>query len=581
MVKNSSNEDSEVTSEVEKELQALNNETQNDDNKPTQTKSAKKQNGMKRFWHFYRTKKKITIPLTIVLLVAITLAIPLSRYAVLGLFIKKDVSVIVLDDKTNKPVSGADVSLAGITAKTDGEGKALLEKVRVGEHNLQVKKTYYKQYDKSVVVDGIGETDPSKVSLEATGRQVELSVVNKISGKNIAGVLIKSGKSEAKTNAKGLATIVVSPNAKNQKAQLTSAGFLDTQVSIAVDNKSANNFSLTPSGRVYFLSKRSGTIDVVKTNLDGTDRQVVLAGTGQEEEQNTVLLGTRDWKYQVLLSRRDSTQPKLYLIDTATDKESVIDEGDASFTITGWHDHDFVYTVTRNQVPFGQPKRQALKVFHASSSKLNTLDETIAPGGAPQEIGGGVSLVDQGIVYVKQWLQGYAQLGGQQTTINLIGYDGSNKKELKSLSPVFFIQELLFKPNNIYFSYYNNQQNYLEYEDGNVREVSDQSQKFNVSYPTYLLSPSGNYSLWSEQRDGKNTLFVGNKDGNDGKLIDQATKYNPYGWYGDDYILVSLDGSELYIAPREFTKGSTYLKVTDYHKPALNFLGYGGGYGGL
>lgn len=581
MARKSSDEDVEVTGEIEKELQALNDENQTSSVEPVQAKPAKKQSGMKRFWHFYRTKKKITIPLTIILLIVVLLAVPFTRYAILGLFVKKDISVTVLDNKTNKPVSGAEVSLAGIRAKTDGEGKALLHDVRVGENNLQVKKNYYKQYDQLVVVDVIGDAGSYKTSLEATGRQVELSVVNKISQKSLGGVLIKAGKSEAKTNDKGLATIVVSPNAKNQKAQLTSTGFLNAEVSIALDNKSGNNFSLTPSGRLYFLSKRSGTIDVVKTNLDGSDRQVVLAGTGQEEEQNTVLLATRDWKYLALLSKRDSPQPKLYLIDTATDKESVIDEGDASFTITGWHDHDFVYTVTRNKVPLDQPKRQALKVFHADPQKLATLDETTASGGVSQEIPYGVSLVDQGIIYVKQWLQGYADLSGKQTTINIAGYDGSNKKELKTLSPVSFVQELLYKPNNVYFSYYSDKQNYLEFENGSIKDASDQSQKFSTSYPTYLLSPGGSYSLWSEERDGKNTLFIGNKDGNDGKLLDQATKHSPYGWYSDEYVLVSLDSSELYIAPREFTKGSTYLKVTDYHKPALNFLGYGGGYGGL
>src|SRR5205085_4643278 len=121
---------------------------------------------------------------------------------------------------------------------------------------------------------------------------------------------------------------------------------------------------------VYFLSKASGKIDIIKTNLDGTDRKTVLAGTGKEDQRNTVLLASKDWKYLALQSRRDSKLAKLYLIDTSTDKLSTIDEGDADFVLAGWKNHYFIYEVDRNGKNVWETNQQALKSFNADNQQL-------------------------------------------------------------------------------------------------------------------------------------------------------------------------------------------------------------------
>src|SRR6185437_11523818 len=100
------------------------------------------------------------------------------------------------------------------------------------------------------------------------------------------------------TDADGQATIVV-PASVTQPVSLKADGYLDTTATLQVTNPAAdaNTFSLVPSGRLYFLSNLSGKLDVVSTNLDGSDRKTVLAGTGSEDKNNTVLLAARDWQY--------------------------------------------------------------------------------------------------------------------------------------------------------------------------------------------------------------------------------------------------------------------------------------------
>ena len=96
-----------------------------------------------------------------------------------------------------------------------------------------------------------------------------------------------------------------------------------------------------------------------------------------------------------------------------------------------------------------------------------------------------------------------------------------------------------------------------------------------------MQSPSGNVTFWSETRDGKNTLFVGDGQGANQKEIAKLSDYQTYGWYTEDYLLVSKDGSELYILGKDgIKKDSEALKIMDYHKPAMSYMGYGG-YGGL
>ena len=72
------------------------------------------------------------------------------------------------------------------------------------------------------------------------------------------------------------------------------------------------------------------------------------------------------------------------------------------------------------------------------------------------------------------------------------------------------------------------------------------------------------------------------ENGESAKQVVGLSDYQAYGWYSDDYLLVSKNSSELYILPAAgLTDLTKAIKISDYHKPAVSFYGYGGGYGGL
>ncbi len=557
-------------------------------------------NKFKRGWHWIATHKKFSIPLAIIFVLILLAGIPHTRYGLAGIFVKQSFPLTVLDSETGKPVSGARVSLDGKEATTDNQGQANIH-LPVGYAKLEVSKKYYNSSDRELVVPFRRPGKSLEIKLKATGRPVPVAVIHKISKKPLANVAITAEGTDAKTDQDGKATLVLPADKKEVKVKLSADGFNASEANLTVTSAEVpgNTFELTPAGKLYFLSNQSGKIDVVKTNLDGTDRKIVLAGTGKEDKSNTVLLASRDWKYLALLSKRDSDRPKLYLISTSDDSHVVMDEGLATFTLSGWSGHYFVYHVTRDTLPNSAAKRQALKTYNADAKKITTLDETQAEEPGPYSVFteyiDKVYTFEDEIVFTKNFSgQGYNKPATvKHASINTVKPDGKNKKLLRAFSPSLenyylntSIDSYPYGTHEVYFRVSTESEKYYEYEDGKIEELKGftNTSFYNGqgSYPTYLLSPSGEKTFWSEQRDGKNTINVGDKNGENSKPVAVLKNYQTYGWYTDDILLLSKEGSELYAMPTSGLKDEKKLvKITDYYKPALTYRGYGGGYGGL
>lgn len=550
----------------------------------------------KHVWQWALGHKQISIPLAVVLLLAAVLLVPLTRYSMLGLFLKQTLPVMVLDAQTHKPVSSATVLLAGKSTTTNGEGKATL-KVPVGKTTLTVTKRYYKSFSRQILVPVKKPGSPVTVTFEATGRQVPISVLNALSGKPVRNAVLSAASTQVRTDDKGQAVMVVPADQAELAATITVSGFNDASVKLkataAVDP--ANIFKITPKGKLYFLSNKSGKLDVVKSNLDGSERTVVLPGTGKEDKPNTVLLASRDWKYIALLSKRDGGEnAKLFLIETDGDKVSTMDEGDAQFSLYGWSGDRFVYAVNRNKYSVWQPKQQALKSFQAPTKKLVVLDETTAAGDGTynytKESLGDVYILDKEVVFTKGW-GGAVFLGDRHATFNSIQSDGSQRKMLKaypSVSTDHFanIQTRPGELGEIYIQYYSaagGKSQYDAYQDGALKAESLTDDQYSEPYETYIVSPSGNKTFWTEFRDGKNVFFAGDGKGENGKELGTAPEeYAAYGWYSDDYLLLTKKGSEMRIMPVGGLEGGieATFKVSDYYKPNYFIRGYGYGYGG-
>ena len=553
---------------------------------------------IQRFKSWYGERKKWTIPASVLLFILLLAAIPPTRYAIAGMVVKRDLTVNVTDATAGTPVSGATVSFGSASAETDGTGKAVLLAVKAGHHKISFSKKYYQDRSADILVPILSQKSTPQIHMTATGRQVKITALNAINKSVLSDVEIKVADITAKTDKNGTALIVLPAGTTEKEATLSLVGYNDAKVTVKVSNDKIqdNSFNLTPAGKVYFLSKLSGKIDVVKTNLDGSGRQTVLAGTGKEDDLGTVLLASRDWKYLALLSKRAGGSPSLYLIDTSNDGLSTIDEGSADFSLNGWVGNNFIYTVTRPDVQLWQANRQAIKSFNASSKKSSVLEQTTASGSGQSdyltELIGAVYAYNDQVFYIKNWTTAYsspASIAGKQATFNSVKPDGSAKKAIRSFGLAdgttaidVTLEERVESPSAIDLKFSDGtKDNFYVYANGQVKDDTNATADafYTANYPTYLQSPSGDNTFWGDLRDGKNTLFVGDASGQNGKQIATLSDYKTYGWFSDDYLLVSKNDSELYIMPKSGSKEP--IKISDYHKPALTYAGYGGGYGGL
>src|SRR5258708_5801286 len=100
------------------------------------------------------------------------------------------------------------------------------------------------------------------------------------------------------------------------------------------------------------------------------------------------------------------------MIETVSDKVTAIDEGNATFSLIGWSDTNFVYQVDRSGYQLWQPKAEALKSYSSITKKIAILDETDAQGtnnfDYNYERFNGVYIVGQRVVYGKSWFSTYS-----------------------------------------------------------------------------------------------------------------------------------------------------------------------------
>ncbi len=545
----------------------------------------------------------------LVILGAVTVFTPLG-YSVYS-FRQQDAKITVTDEYFNEPLSKVDITINGTKQTLDGESPYTI-KLKPGKQTIKISKQYYEEKEINLTVKPFfGKVDEQAVSLKPTGIPVSIEIKHTINKDNLKDATLKYGESEVKTGEDGTAVAVLPADQEEIEATLSKEGFNEIKVKIKVPARDAKEedrtfaYTLTPTGKIYFLSKRTGKVDVMKSNLDGTDQAVVLAATGNEDQNDTQLLASTDWKYLALKSRREGKYSKVYIINTQDDKLVAADEGEATFQTYGWIDHNFVYFVNRDVLP--QNEKNRLKSYNADTNKITLIDKSeykTFAGVGPGRYGGGywytdrtleqsfssVILADKQIHYSKVYYgTGDPNFDGKDQFIS-VNPDGSNRKvvhEVDNRTTISTLDAYLWNPHEIYIRQGNSPNpalKYLEYALGSSPRLSevtaaDEIRKFeDLNYPTYLESPSNKSTFWSEQRDGRSVMFVGNTGGEDGKEVANLQEFNTFGWFTDDYLLVSKKSSELFILP---VKGGEPIKITDYHRPAYDLRGYGGGYGGL
>lgn len=285
-------------------------------------------------------------------------------------------------------------------------------------------------------------------------------------------------------------------------------------------------------GNVYVLQQQDGNINLVRTKLDGSESKVVVPGSGKETlngETATVILASRDWNYVAMRTLRDNGNPKVYIYDGRTDKLKQITVDDARYEFVGWLDGRFIYVAERNEA--NRSLTSTLKSYDPAS------DQTIDI----QSVGGR----GLGAAYIIGDRLSYTAYPEEGSAIYSVNADGSDSKKLQEFKNADgdggIFTNNIYEPRSLFFSFYQSQQDtkHFKYSNGTLTSTDDKQanqQKFRF----YIASPSGKRTAWYETKDGKNQIYIGNADGQKGKV--KATlpaDHKPYAWYGEKTLLIA------------------------------------------
>lgn len=510
-----------------------------------------------------------------VVLIAAALAIPMTRYAALGVVIKKDVTIYVVDETTGKPVSNAKVHYAREDAVTDNKGVATVATMPVGDHPLSIEKSYYQTTATSYTVP-IMSSAKTTVKIKATGRTALVTVKNAISGKLVEGASVKIGDATAVTDDKGVANVVVPVKDGDQPGVVTKAGYRQADTTLTTkDMQPLAEVQLVPDGKTYFLSNRTGGYDVMSATLDGKDQQTVVKGTGKEVAYELQLSQSPSRAFLAYVARRDSdTAPNLYIVDTSTGGLTKVSDAQSP-SVIGWVNNTLYFSLY-NYTSVAD-KRIQLIAYSADTKQRTVVDSSHLEGDqyvyAEQGLSTRFQLIGSKLYYAKCWSYSNSFTGSQDRTASFMVVSGSSVTSLKDVPQKgqAYCDAVATKPNAIYFriayAASNTADSYRYIPGKSVESVQiNDGQLYNSSY-TFLTSPAGSKTYWTETRDGKRVSFIGDANGQNEVQVSGAS-YTAYGWLGDDYVLYSKDGSELYVAAAGDQLDGAH-KITDY----FSFMG--------
>jgi len=277
-----------------------------------------------RLKHFFRSwwrnkKARYTTIVLLVLAIGTISVVPASRYAVLNtLGVRSSASIIVLDDTTQLPLKNVTVSLNGNTAQTNREGVATVRKLKLGKYQLQIHRLAFAPYKQNVTI-GWGSNPLGKVQLTAVGTQYKIVVKDYFSAKPIKGAEVQSDGLNALSDDKGVVTLTVEDTELTKLAATIGApGYRSEKLELDATTQQAQGVILVPSQKAVFVSKETGKYDVYSADLDGKNKKLLLAGTGLENENVSLVVSPAGTQAALVSTRDNMRDDDGYLLSALT-----------------------------------------------------------------------------------------------------------------------------------------------------------------------------------------------------------------------------------------------------------------------
>ncbi len=489
---------------------------------------------MLRGWWRNKLARNSTILLLLIGIGAVA-AFPTSRYYILNAAgVRASSSVTILDATTGQPLKNAEFRLQDQIAKTSSEGTANLRELRLGPAELEIKKPAFADIKQSVTI-GWGSNPLGDFRLKAVGTQYTFTITDFVSKLPIAKAEVSSGQADARSNEKGELILTI-PRSVNDEDTVTiqvgAENYRTETVSLPRASREAQSLQLVPARKHIFVSKRSGKFDVYKTDVDGKNEEKILTGTGTERADMLALSVHQSKDIAALVSVRGNAKSSnglvlstLTLINTQNNTSKQVTQSER-IQLVEWIDNKLIYVKVAEGTNISSTDRHRLVSYDIETGTEHELAST--------NYFNDVIAVNGSIYYSPALYQANGPVG-----LFKINADGNYKKTI-------FDKEVwnLFRTGYDKMSVSMGQDWYeLNLNDDSLSQASapPSAQKSRV----YQDGPSGNISLWTDERDGKGVLLGFDKQTKIDKAFQtQSGLKNPVRWLDAEHVIYRVSSNQ-------------------------------------
>lgn len=494
---------------------------------PKKSFGTKVKNFFKAWWG-NRIARNTTIVAIILILIGIV-AYPTTRYFLLNTAgVRAKASVTVIDNSTQQPLKNVSVSVGGQTGTTDDEGNVKLSKVKLGSSQLVIKKRAFATVDKKVVL-GWGSNPLGEAKLEPAGVQYTFKVVDFLSNKPIENAEAVSGESSAFADQEGKIVLTLDKDeADSSEATIKAKNYRDEKLELGEDT-SEREVKLVPAHKHAFVSKRSGKLDVYKIDVDGTNEEIALAGSGAERDDMVIVPHPTDNVIAVVSTRDNQRNKDGYLLSTLnlvslTDNKVTTVGKSERVQVIGWSGTRLVYIQIAEGASATNPKRHRLMSYDMQKEE----SQELASANYFNDV-----LMANSVVY---YAPAAAHQNGADVSLFRTNPDGSNKQ-------VVYNKEAW----NVFRTSYDQltiavQQDWYEYSLLTQKAPNKITPPANPSSRIYITSPDGKRSIWMDTRDGKGAMIVYDTESKKEEVVktQSGLKY-PASWVSDDTLVYRIN----------------------------------------
>lgn len=260
---------------------------------------------------------------------------PKARYLALNTYgVTVSSSLVVTDDVTKQPLKNVSVTIGSSAARTDKTGKASFDGLRLGPAKLTIARPGFETITRDITL-GWGSNPLGTLGLQAGGMRYTFAVRDYVTGKGIKSVEISSGDATALSDKDGIAVLTLPGTVEAEiTADIIANGYRQETVTAkpSEDVTAATAVKLVTSRRAVYVSTEHGTYDVMASDVDGRNKQIILPGTGSETS-NISLAVSPDGAQAALVTTRGqkddtgSLLASLVLIDVSDGDNVTIAQG--------------------------------------------------------------------------------------------------------------------------------------------------------------------------------------------------------------------------------------------------------------